>query len=194
MLFIQIANIFNDLAAADPDLQFFHWGLPADVNKNIANNYDPQSQVGRQFPYLLQVYEPIENYAVQEPSDRTGYETHVITLHFIDTCNYTAQAFDFKRDTRLKVISKLQLIARRFLAALKEYTEEYALPAMNILDARFDPQPQSFTAGTAHLIVSFRLEVPVLCSEVPYDLTILETDPTETATYDKEDVLDNQSL
>ena len=118
MLFIQIANIINGLVQLDPDIKYYHYGLPEDVNRNIPNNFDPTSDTGRKFPYVLQIPRQLTARA-QQNGTQSLFETHTVELLFIDTYAYQAQQFDFKRDTQLKIFSKLQVLAERIIKGLR---------------------------------------------------------------------------
>jgi len=92
MLFIQIANIINELVQLDPDIKYYHYGLPEDVNRNIPNNFDPTSDTGRKFPYVLQIPRQLTARA-QQNGTQSLFETHTVELLFIDTYDYQAQQF-----------------------------------------------------------------------------------------------------
>lgn len=193
MLFIQIANIINELVQLDPDLKYFHYGLPQDVNRNIPNNFDQNSDTGRLFPYVLQIPRALTA-RTQQNSGQSLFETHSLELLFIDTYNYNAQQFDFKRDTALKIFSKLQVLAERIIKGLLEYAEEQALPPFNISDYTIDPDAARFTANTRMIRVNLNLVFPSACSEYDYDISMLEVDPNDTTTTDLEDVNDNTEI
>ena len=193
MLFIQVANIINQLVQADPDINYYHYGLPEDLNRNIPNNFDPNSETGRLFPYVLQI--PRELTArTQQNGSQSLFETHTVELLFIDTYAYQAQQFDFKRDTALKIFSKLQVLAERIIKGLQEYGEEVALPNFNVSDYTIDPDAARFTANTRMIRVNLSLVFPSACSGYDYDLSILEVDPNDTTTTDLEDVNDNTEI
>lgn len=193
MLFIQVANIINELVQADPDLKYYHYGLPEDLNRNIPNNFDPNSDTGRLFPYVLQI--PRELTArTQQNGSQSLFETHTVELLFIDVYAYNGQQFDQKRDTQLKIFSKLQVLAERIIKALQEYGEDVALPGFNVSDYTIDPDAARFTANTRMIRVNLSLVFPSACSAYDYDLSILETDPNDTTTTDKEDVNDNTEI
>ena len=90
MLLVQIANIINDLVNNDPDINYFHFGFPNDVNINIANNYDPNAEVGRQFPYVL-LLPPISTADVQQAGNRAVNETYNLEFIITDTYAYDGQ-------------------------------------------------------------------------------------------------------
>ena len=193
MLFIQVANILNQLVELDNDLKYYHYGLPQDVNRNIPNNSDPTSDTGRLFPYVLQI--PRELTArTQQNGTQSLFETHTIELLFIDTYAYNAQQFDFKRDTQLKIFSKLQVLAERIIKGLQEYAEEQAIPPFNISDYTIDPDAARFTANTRMIRVNLSLVFPSACSSFDYDLSSLEIDPNDTVTTDLEDINDNTPI
>ena len=193
MLFIQIANIINELVQLDADLQYFHYGLPQDVNRNIPNNFDPNSDTGRLYPYVLQI--PRELTArTQQNGTQSLFETHTVELLFIDTYAYNAQQFDFKRDTQLKIFSKLQVLAERIIKGLQEYAEEIAIPPFNISDYTIDPDPARFIANTRMIRVNLSLVFPSACSSFDYDLSSLDIDPNDTVTTDLEDVNDSTPI
>ncbi len=193
MLFIQIANIINELVQLDPDIKYYHYGLPEDVNRNIPNNFDPTSDTGRKFPYVWQIPRQLTARA-QQNGTQSLFETHTVELLFIDTYAYQAQQFDFKRDTQLKIFSKLQVLAERIIKGLIEYAEEQALPPFNISDYTIDPDAARFTANTRMIRVNLSLVFPSACSEYDYDLSILAVDPNDTVTTDLEDVNDNTPI
>ena len=193
MLFIQIANIINELVQLDPDLKYFHYGLPEDVNRNIPNNFDTNSDTGRLFPYVLQIPRQLTA-RTQQNSTQSLFETHTVELLFIDTYAYNAQQFDFKRDTQIKIFSKLQVLAERIIKGLQEYAEEVALPPFNISDYTIDPDAARFTANTRMIRVNLSLVFPSACSSYDYDLSMLEVDPNDTVTTDLEDVNDSTPI
>ena len=193
MLFIQIANIINELVQLDADLKYFHYGLPQDVNRNIPNNFDPNSDTGRLYPYVLQI--PRELTArTQQNGTQSLFETHTVELLFIDTYAYNAQQFDFKRDTQLKIFSKLQVLAERIIKGLQEYAEDIAIPPFNISDYTIDPDPARFIANTRMIRVNLSLVFPSACSSFDYALSSLEIDPNDTVTTDLEDVNDSTPI
>jgi len=193
MLFIQIANIINELVQLDPDLKYYHYGLPEDVNRNIPNNFDPNSDTGRLFPYVLQIPRQLTA-RTQQNATQSLFETHTVELLFIDTYAYNAQKFDFKRDTQIKIFSKLQVLAERIIKGLQEYAEEVALPPFNISDYTIDPDAARFTANTRMIRVNLSLVFPSACSSYDYDLSMLEVDPNDTVTTDLEDVNDTTPI
>jgi hypothetical protein len=178
MLFIQIANIINELVQLDPDIKYYHYGLPEDVNRNIPNNFDPTSDTGRKFPYVLQIPRQLTARA-QQNGTQSLFETHTVELLFI---------------TQLKIFSKLQVLAERIIKGLIEYAEEQALPPFNISDYTIDPDAARFTANTRMIRVNLSLVFPSACSEYDYDLSILAVDPNDTVTTDLEDVNDNTPI
>jgi len=193
MLFIQIANIINELVQLDPDIAYYHYGLPEDVNRNIPNNFDQSSDTGRKFPYVLQIPRQLTARS-QQNGTQSLFETHTVELLFIDTYAYQAQQFDFKRDTQLKIFSKLQVLAERIIKGIIEYAQDVAIPPFNISDYTIDPDAARFTANTRMIRVNLSLVFPSACSEYDYDLSSLEIDPNDTVTTDLEDVNDNTPI
>ena len=193
MLLVQIANIFNDLVNADPDINYFHFGFPNDVNINIANNYDPNAEVGRQFPYVL-LLPPISTADVQQAGNRAVNETYNLEVIITDTYAYDGQQLDYKTDTSALVFSKLQVLAERLIKGLLLYSEE-ALPPFNIGQYRIEFDPYRFINGTRSIRMTVDLVFPIGCNNYNVDVAaLLPTNPENVVTYDKEDPLNTTPI
>lgn len=194
MLFIQVANIINELVQNDPDLKFYHYGLPSEVNINTPNNFDPNSETGRLFPYVLQIPREMTGRA-QQNAQQSIFETHNVELLIIDTYAYQAQSFEYKQDTQLKIFSKLQVLAERIIKAFIDYGEEVAIPPFNVGDYSIDPDAARLTANTRMVRVNISLVFASACSSYRYNIgNLFPVNPEDGETTDKEDENDKDSI
>jgi len=114
----QISNIFNLMCQADTRIKFYHYGWRTDINKNVANNFDPKFSTGRQFP-AVHLDKPDGFQEGQEPSYLENSETIQMILYF-DTLQ------DYNNDgsaNTLNLIEQedaLKIIANDFMANVVE--------------------------------------------------------------------------
>jgi len=114
----QISNIFNLMCQADTRIKYYHYGWRSDINKNVANNFDPKFSKGRQFP-AVHLDKPDGFQEDQEPSYIEKDETIEMILYF-DTLQ------DYNNDgsaNTLNLIEQedaLKIIANDFMANVVE--------------------------------------------------------------------------
>lgn len=184
MLLIQVSNILNDFVQADPDINFFHCGLPNDVNVNIPNNYDPNSRIGNQFPYVLLI-PPIVQGRVEANGDQGIFETFPVDILISDLYGQTNSGV-YGTNTYALLLSKLQVIAQRIVKAFQSYAE-YASPQFNVGDYTLTFDSLRHTQNTRSLRLQFDLIFALSCSDYTIDLSTFATDAGDTVRYDKED-------
>lgn len=59
MNILKVSNLFKLLVDASPVLESYHMGYAEDIERNVANAYDPNNQTGTRFPHLQWVL-PVE--------------------------------------------------------------------------------------------------------------------------------------
>lgn len=189
MLISQLSNLFNQIAAAI-GFEFYHYGWPADVNRNLPNNYDPNSETGRKFPYLL-LLPPTQSMNIDPAANRNQLRTYAVECLILDTYGYNAQDFSYKNETVIKMESKLQRLSERLMRALFNYSE-YAQPGFTIGDTRTDFDPYLFAGNVRCIRMSFSLSFIAPCLDYDFDPETegLPLNPADLDTYDEEDISD----
>lgn len=116
---VQISNIFNLMVQADSSLEFYHFGWRSDINRNIDNNFDQGTIVGRLFPSVQ--FEPPEK--LKHSNNGLSYlgvkEDVNITLYFDDLQDYNNDS-SAKVDTLIEQWTNLKQLAENFVLNLEQ--------------------------------------------------------------------------
>ena len=120
MTITQLSNLFNLIVQNDPDYRFYHYGFPSDMNINIGNNYDPLSDTGRLFPYVL-LLPPILNSRAMESNTAAIYDTYQVEFLITDTYAYEQGVLTYKIDTTIELEQTLQILAKKLIQYLLDY-------------------------------------------------------------------------
>lgn len=194
MLLTQLSNIFNIITQNEPLLNYYHYGWPQDANRNIPNNYDPNSEVGRKFPYLL-LLPPSKQGRVELNGSQALFETYQLELYIIDSYGYEGQQLEYKRDTMVKIDAKLENIATKVIAALETYAQ-YTQPEFNVGDYNMQIDALSFAGNTRNIRILLTLQFPSVCGSSDFDPEALglPTDFNDLDSFDMEDILDTQNI
>ena len=111
MTITQLSNLFNLIIQNDADYRFYHYGFPSDMNINIGNNYDPTSDTGRLFPYVL-LLPPILNSRAMENNTAAIFDTYQVEFLITDTYAYEQGVLTYKIDTTIELEQTLQILAK----------------------------------------------------------------------------------
>ena len=105
----EISNIFNLMCQIDTRINSYHYGWRSDINKNIANNFDPNFSTGRMFP-AVHMDKPDGITGIEEPGYLGGDESVEMLLYFDTEQDYnndgTANTLNLiEQEDELKVIA-----------------------------------------------------------------------------------------
>lgn len=184
MTITQLSNLFNLIVQNDAEYKFYHYGWPSDMNINIQNNSDPTADTGRMFPYVLFMPPAVDSRAM-DINTASIYDTYSVELLITDTYNYTAGTLDFKNDTTIEIEYKLQLLAKKLVQYLLEYSA-ISYPPFNVGDYKIEFDPYRFTADTRSIRVQLELQVPAICDDADLDISFIPTVIANIDTYDYE--------
>ena len=190
MTITQLSNLFNLIVQNDPDYRFYHYGFPSDMNINIGNNYDPLSDTGRLFPYVL-LLPPILNSRAMESNTAAIYDTYQVEFLITDTYAYEQGVLTYKIDTTIELEQTLQILAKKLIQYLLDYSA-ISNPPFNVGDYRIEFDPYRFTADTRSIRVTLDLVVPAICDDQSLDISFLPVDLEDIATADEENQQTNQ--
>ena len=180
----QLSNLFNLIVQNDPDYRFYHYGFPSDMNINISNNYDPLSDTGRLFPYVL-LLPPILNSRAMESNTAAIFDTYQVEFLITDTYAYEQGVLTYKIDTTIELEQTLQILAKKLIQYLLDYSA-ISNPPFNVGDYRIEFDPYRFTADTRSIRVTLDLVVPAICDDQSLDISFLPVDLEDIATADEE--------
>ena len=184
MTITQLSNLFNLIVQNDADYRFYHYGFPSDMNINIGNNYDPLSDTGRLFPYVL-LLPPILNSRAMESNTAAIYDTYQVEFLITDTYAYEQGVLTYKIDTTIELEQTLQILAKKLIQYLLDYSA-ISNPPFNVGDYRIEFDPYRFTADTRSIRVTLDLVVPAICDDQSLDISFLPVDLEDIATVDEE--------
>lgn len=184
MTITQLSNLFNLIVQNDPDYRFYHYGFPSDMNINIGNNYDPTSDTGRLFPYVL-LLPPILSSRAMENNTAAIYDTYQVEFLITDTYAYEQGVLTYKIDTTIELEQTLQILAKKLIQYLLDYSA-ISNPNFNVGDYRIEFDPYRFTADTRSVRVTLDLVVPAICDDQSLDISFLPVDLEDIATADEE--------
>lgn len=184
MTITQLSNLFNLIVQNDSDYRFYHYGFPSDMNINIGNNYDPLSDTGRLFPYVL-LLPPILNSRAMENNTAAIYDTYQVEFLITDTYAYEQGVLTYKTDTTIELEQTLQILAKKLIQYLLDYSA-VSNPPFNVGDYRIEFDPYRFTADTRSIRVTLDLVVPAICDDQSLDISFLPVDLEDIATADEE--------
>ena len=184
MTITQLSNLFNLIVQNDADYRFYHYGFPSDMNINIGNNYDPLSDTGRLFPYVL-LLPPILNSRAMESNTAAIYDTYQVEFLITDTYAYEQGVLTYKIDTTIELEQTLQILAKKLIQYLLDYSA-ISNPPFNVGDYRIEFDPYRFTADTRSVRVTLDLVVPAICDDQSLDISFLPVDLEDIATADEE--------
>ena len=189
MTITQLSNLFNLIVQNDADYRFYHYGFPSDMNINIGNNYDPLSDTGRLFPYVL-LLPPILNSRAMESNTAAIYDTYQVEFLITDTYAYEQGVLTYKIDTTIELEQTLQILAKKLIQYLLDYSA-VSNPPFNVGDYRIEFDPYRFTADTRSVRVTLDLVVPAICDDQSLDISFLPVDLEDIATADEENTQTN---
>lgn len=184
MTITQLSNLFNLIVQNDSDYKFYHYGFPSDMNINISNNFDPTSDTGRLFPYVL-LLPPILNSRAMESNTAAIYDTYQVEFLITDTYAYEQGLLTYKIDTTIELEQTLQILAKKMIQYLLDYSA-ISNPPFNVGDYRIEFDPYRFTADTRSIRVTLDLVVPAICDDQSLDISFLPVDLEDIATADEE--------
>ncbi len=184
MTITQLSNLFNLIVQNDSDYKFYHYGFPSDMNINISNNFDPTSDTGRLFPYVL-LLPPILNSRAMESNTAAIYDTYQVEFLITDTYAYEQGLLTYKIDTTIELEQTLQILAKKMIQYLLDYSA-ISNPPFNVGDYRIEFDPYRFTADTRSIRVTLDLVVPAICDDQSLDISFLPVDLEDIATVDEE--------
>ena len=184
MTITQLSNLFNLIVQNDSDYKFYHYGFPSDMNINIANNFDPTSDTGRLFPYVL-LLPPILNSRAMESNTAAIYDTYQVEFLITDTYAYNQGLLTYKIDTTIELEQTLQILGKKMIQYLLDYSA-ISNPPFNVGDYRIEFDPYRFTADTRSIRVTLDLVVPAICDDETLDISFLPVDLEDIATADEE--------
>ena len=157
MTITQLSNLFNLIVQNDSDYKFYHYGFPSDMNINISNNFDPTSDTGRLFPYVL-LLPPILNSRAMESNTAAIYDTYQVEFLITDTYAYEQGLLTYKIDTTIELEQTLQILAKKMIQYLLDYSA-ISNPPFNVGDYRIEFDPYRFTADTRSIRVTLDLVI-----------------------------------
>ena len=192
MTITQLSNLFNLIVQNDADYRFYHYGFPSDMNINISNNYDPLSDTGRLFPYVL-LLPPILNSRAMESNTAAIYDTYQVEFLITDTYAYEQGVLTYKIDTTIELEQTLQILAKKLIQYLLDYSA-ISNPPFNVGDYRIEFDPYRFTADTRSIRVTLDLVVPAICDDQSLDISFLPVDLEDIATADEENQQTNAGI
>lgn len=192
MTITQLSNLFNLIVQNDADYRFYHYGFPSDMNINIGNNYDPLSDTGRLFPYVL-LLPPILNSRAMESNTAAIYDTYQVEFLITDTYAYEQGVLTYKIDTTIELEQTLQILAKKLIQYLLDYSA-ISNPPFNVGDYRIEFDPYRFTADTRSIRVTLDLVVPAICDDQSLDISFLPVDLEDIATADEENTQTNEPV
>ena len=192
MTITQLSNLFNLIVQNDADYRFYHYGFPSDMNINISNNYDPTSDTGRLFPYVL-LLPPILNSRAMESNTAAIYDTYQVEFLITDTYAYEQGVLTYKIDTTIELEQTLQILAKKLIQYLLDYSA-ISNPNFNVGDYRIEFDPYRFTADTRSVRVTLDLVVPAICDDQSLDISFLPVDLEDIATADEENQQTNAGI
>lgn len=192
MTITQLSNLFNLIIQNDVDYRFYHYGFPSDMNINISNNYDPLSDTGRLFPYVL-LLPPILTSRAMESSTAAIYDTYQVEFLITDTYAYEQGVLTYKTDTTIELEQTLQILAKKMIQYLLDYSA-VSNPPFNVGDYRIEFDPYRFTADTRSVRVTLDLVVPAICDDQSLDISFLPVDLEDIATADEENQQTNAGI
>ena len=192
MTITQLSNLFNLIVQNDADYRFYHYGFPSDMNINIGNNYDPTSDTGRLFPYVL-LLPPILNSRAMESNTAAIYDTYQVEFLITDTYAYEQGVLTYKIDTTIELEQTLQILAKKLIQYLLDYSA-ISNPPFNVGDYRIEFDPYRFTADTRSVRVTLDLVVPAICDDQSLDISFLPVDLEDIATADEENQQTNAGI
>jgi hypothetical protein len=184
MTITQLSNLFNLIVQNDSDYKFYHYGFPSDMNINISNNFDPTSDTGRLFPYVL-LLPPILNSRAMENNTAAIYDTYQVEFLITDTYAYEQGLLTYKIDTTIELEQTLQILGKKMIQYLLDYSA-VSNPPFNVGDYRIEFDPYRFTADTRSIRVTLDLVVPAICDDETLDISFLPVDLEDIATADEE--------
>ena len=184
MTITQLSNLFNLIIQNDADYRFYHYGFPSDMNINIGNNYDPTSDTGRLFPYVL-LLPPILNSRAMENNTAAIFDTYQVEFLITDTYAYEQGVLTYKIDTTIELEQTLQILAKKLIQYLLDYSA-ISNPNFNVGDYRIEFDPYRFTADTRSVRVTVDLVVPAICDDQSLDISFLPVDLEDIDTADEE--------
>jgi hypothetical protein len=184
MTITQLSNLFNLIVQNDSDYKFYHYGFPSDMNINIGNNFDPTSDTGRLFPYVL-LLPPILNSRAMENNTAAIYDTYQVEFLITDTYAYNQGLLTYKIDTTIELEQTLQILGKKMIQYLLDYSA-ISNPPFNVGDYRIEFDPYRFTADTRSIRVTLDLVVPAICDDETLDISFLPVDLEDIATADEE--------
>lgn len=184
MTITQLSNLFNLIVQNDSDYKFYHYGFPSDMNINIGNNFDPLSDTGRLFPYVLMI-PPILTSRAMESSTAAIYDTYNVEFLITDTYAYEQGVLTYKIDTTIELEQTLQILAKKMIQYLLDYSA-VSNPPFNVGDYRVEFDPYRFTAETRSIRVTLDLQVPAICDNLSLDISFLPFDLDDIDTVDEE--------
>lgn len=192
MTITQLSNLFNLIVQNDADYRFYHYGFPSDMNINIGNNYDPTSDTGRLFPYVL-LLPPILNSRAMENNTAAIFDTYQVEFLITDTYAYEQGVLTYKIDTTIELEQTLQILAKKLIQYLLDYSA-ISNPPFNVGDYRIEFDPYRFTADTRSVRVTLDLVVPAICDDQSLDISFLPVDLEDIATADEENQQTNAGI
>lgn len=192
MTITQLSNLFNLIVQNDVDYRFYHYGFPSDMNINIGNNYDPLSDTGRLFPYVL-LLPPILNSRAMESNTAAIFDTYQVEFLITDTYAYEQGVLTYKIDTTIELEQTLQILAKKLIQYLLDYSA-ISNPPFNVGDYRIEFDPYRFTADTRSIRVTLDLVVPAICDDQSLDISFLPVDLEDIATADEENQQTNAGI
>ena len=184
MTITQLSNLFNLIVQNDSDYKFYHYGFPSDMNINVSNNFDPTSDTGRLFPYVL-LLPPILNSRAMENNTAAIYDTYQVEFLITDTYAYNQGLLTYKIDTTIELEQTLQILGKKMIQYLLDYSA-ISNPPFNVGDYRIEFDPYRFTADTRSIRVTLDLVVPAICDDDTLDISFLPVDLEDIATADEE--------
>lgn len=120
-----LSNLFNTITQSIPKLKSYHFGIESDINRNIANNYDPLQQCGKQFPHVHFI-PPFQN----EYDVKTGDNIINVNLYFYDLQHYNNDSTR-KTATLLEQWQSLLNVAFVFLSNVKNSQVQHGFSILN---------------------------------------------------------------
>jgi hypothetical protein len=192
MTITQLSNLFNLIVQNDSDYKFYHYGFPSDMNINIGNNFDPTSDTGRLFPYVL-LLPPILNSRAMESNTAAIYDTYQVEFLITDTYAYNQGLLTYKIDTTIELEQTLQILGKKMIQYLLDYSA-ISNPPFNVGDYRIEFDPYRFTADTRSIRVTLDLVVPAICDDQSLDISFLPVDLEDIATADEENQQTNAGI
>jgi len=184
MTITQISNLFNLIVQNDGDYNFYHYGWPSDMNLNIQNNSDPAASTGRLFPYVLLLPPAVKSRAMDNNTNSI-FDTYTVEFLITDTYAYNQGLLTYKTDTTIEVEQKLQVLAKKFIQYLLDYSD-VSYPLFNVSDYNIEFDPYRFTADTRSIRVRLELVFPAVCDNANLDISFLPADLADIGVADYE--------